>query len=125
MEINIPNNNLPLKNENRINFNTTKMGGASEIVHLNNNITNGMNNSITEIKYDNKTKIINKPKLNLERDDINTYRPNSKKIIMLNDSKCNSQKNINNPKKRSIINSPPQPNNGNTRKKNNSPKRYH
>ena len=115
--INIPNNNLPLKNENRINFNPTKMGGASEIVHLNNNITNGMNNSITEIKYDNKTKIINKPKLNLERDDINTYRPNSKKIIMLNDSKCNSQKNINNPKKRSIINSPPQPNNGNTRKK--------
>ena len=106
--INLLNNNLPLKYEKKHSVNPEKTENKIEMTYLNNNRNIRMNKSnITEIKYDNKTKKIINSKFNFD-DKNNNYERDYKNIIMLNDSKCNSQKNINSPKNMNII-TPPVP----------------
>ena len=115
--MNLSNNNLPFNNEKKLSENPEKTGNKSEITNLNNNRNNRMNKSnITEIKYDNKTKKIINSKFNFDNKN-DTYKQNSKKNIMLNESKCNSQKNINSPKSMNIITSPVSQKMPNTRKR--------
>ena len=84
---------------------------------INGLVRNGFNNSITDIKYNKNKKIINS-KLNDEKNDKNNNynfhdilgadgkKQNSKSIIMLNDTKSTSQKNINSNKSMNLLNSP-------------------
>ena len=110
-KINIPNNNAVSKNEKLIRVN--RMENKND----NGNKKNIINNTITEIKYDNKNKKLFKSQLNIDdknnnnfRDyfNINNKKQNTKNIIMLNETKSNSSKNIINKKKISAINSPTQ-----------------
>ena len=109
-KINIPNNNATFKNEKLIRVN--RIDNKNE----NGQKKNVINNTITEIKYDNKNRKIFKSQLNIDdknnnnlRDyfNFNSKKQNSKNIIMLNDTKSSSSKNIIS-KKNIIFNSPNQ-----------------
>ena len=87
-----------------------------------------MNNNITEIKYVKRNKRIYNSKQSEEKIDktnnninynLNSInkKQNTKSIIMLNENKCCSQKNITSSKKLNIINSPIQYQNLNTHKR--------
>ena len=117
-KINIPNSNNYKMNNNKRSINTDNLGNLSNDLYLNGFEKYGTNNSITEIKYNNNKKI-NNTKINDENLNKNNYnfydilssndkKQNTKNIIMLNNSKCISQKNINKVinKNINIINSP-------------------
>ena len=103
-KINIPNNNNYKKINNRRSINTDKLGNFHKDFFLNCFEKYEANNNITEINYNNKKR--NNLKENNENFNINNYNfhdilnfsaqtKNGKNFIMLNNSKCISQKNIN------------------------------